>query len=328
MRPRPTPILQPWLLIVLTTLLIISVFISTAAVVRMSSFISAQRPQRPQPQRQQTPLQETTPQHVHVPPESTPKLSTPSIPKIPPLTPEEEEAAAAQPEYKYFHEAGANYELTHYDARYFPRRNGGALAYAERQAALHHLVQSYLSVFASLELETWLAHGSLLGWFWNARNLPYDADVDAQVSGETMLALVRGGYNGTMYRWDVDDYSYSEEEDKGKAGGGKRSRSYLLDINPFSTRLERGTGLNLIDARWIDTETGVFVDITALMERNPRYQPGVLSCKNNHSYRRDELYPLRETKFEGVTALVPWDYRGILVAEYHEESLVRTEWEG
>jgi hypothetical protein len=84
----------------------------------------------------------------------------------------------------------------------------------------------------------------------------------------------------------------------------------------------------MIDARWIDTQTGLFVDITGLVERDPRARPGVVSCKNHHYYTQEELYPLRETEFEGVAALVPWEFENILVTEYGAKSLVLTEWEG
>ncbi|KAK3304601.1 LicD family-domain-containing protein [Chaetomium strumarium] len=344
MRPTPALFFQPKFLLVLTTLLVLSAIISTAAVARsgqpLSSFLSTQRPQQQnQEQQQQQPPHGSNPDPAsvptttslllnHVPPPTTPKLSTPKK-----TTPAEAAAAAAAPavveeekEYKYFHEAGASYELTHYDGRFFH----GALPYAEHRAALRQLIRSYLSVFASRGLETWLAHGTLLGWWWNGRVMPWDWDVDAQVSGETMRLLAEGGlggrYNQTVYEWVVVEEGGEGERERGK--GKRRSRSYLLDVNPFSTRVDRGNGMNVIDARWIDTETGMFVDITALMERDPAGEPGVVSCKNHHVYKREELYPLRETEFEGVTALVPWDFEGILVEEYGAKSLVVTEWEG
>ncbi|KAJ4307180.1 mannosyltransferase [Collariella sp. IMI 366227] len=40
------------------------------------------------------------------------------------------------------------------------------------------------------------------------------------------------------------------------------------------------------------------------------------------------LYPLRESEFEGVPALVPYEYEKVLVEEYGEKSLVVTEWDG
>jgi len=204
--------------------------------------------------------------------------------------------------------------LTHYDARFFR----DALPYEEHRIALRNLIRSYLATTSKLGIETWLAHGTLLGWWWNGRIMPWDYDVDVQVSGATMGEMVRRGLNGSF--WSYPDESEGTTVDK---------RTYLLDINPHWSQLERGKGLNVIDARWIDTQTGMFVDITVLMEREPKKMPGVWSCKNRHYYDPwKQLYPLRETVFEGVRALVPFAVEEVLVAEYGEKCLVATEWEG
>ncbi|KAK4135644.1 hypothetical protein BT67DRAFT_346074, partial [Trichocladium antarcticum] len=229
---------------------------------------------------------------------------------------------------KYFHEAGYTDALSHYDARFFQ----AALPYAARRTALRHLIRSYLATAAQLGVETWLAHGTLLGWWWGGTGLAWDHDMDVQVSGAALGALAR--------RWDgsVHVYRYREGEGEGEGegenGDGKgerereREKRYLLDVNPHWDMVGRGEGMNVIDARWIDVETGMFVDITGLVERDPEGWPGVVSCKNFHGYRQGDLYPLRETEFEGVPALVPYEFENILVAEYGPKSLVVTEWEG
>jgi hypothetical protein len=86
--------------------------------------------------------------------------------------------------------------------------------------------------------------------------------------------------------------------------------------------------LNVIDARWIDIRNGLFIDITGLSETHPDSQPGIWSCKNYHHYRTDEIYPLRETMFEGVMARVPYSYDKILTDEYKETALVNTQFNG
>lgn len=86
--------------------------------------------------------------------------------------------------------------------------------------------------------------------------------------------------------------------------------------------------MNVIDARWIDTRNGLFIDITGLSETRPDAYPGVLSCKNYHHYRVTDLYPMRTTTFEGVEAKVPYAYDKILIEEYHEKALTKTEYEG
>jgi hypothetical protein len=109
---------------------------------------------------------------------------------------------------------------------------------------------------------------------------------------------------------------------------GKVEREYLLDVNPWIWERERGDGMNIIDARWIDIRNGLFIDITGLSETHPDTSPGVWSCKNYHRYKTSELYPMRETVFEGVPTKVPYAYDKILVDEYKEKALVDTEFEG
>jgi len=43
------------------------------------------------------------------------------------------------------------------------------LNYKERKVAVSKLMQSYLSTMADLGVETWLMHGTLLGWWWNKK---------------------------------------------------------------------------------------------------------------------------------------------------------------
>ncbi|KAH8899696.1 hypothetical protein GQ53DRAFT_816801 [Thozetella sp. PMI_491] len=217
------------------------------------------------------------------------------------------------PGHKYFQEPGGDLELGHYDSRYFR----GRVPYAEHRPALRHLIRSYLTVFRDLGVETWLAHGTLLGWWWNGRIMPWDTDLDVQVSSETLFYLAEN-FNRTMH-----EYRYMDE-----LTGETATKTYMLDINPHHAELDRMSGQNVIDARWIDTSNGMYIDITGLAERNPQSQPGVWSCKNYHRYNTRELYPMRETEFEGVTATVPFNFESVLTGEYGSKSLVMTVWEG
>ncbi|CAK7275239.1 mannosyltransferase [Sporothrix epigloea] len=213
---------------------------------------------------------------------------------------------------KYFHEPGSDNNLGHYDARYFK----GLVPYDEHRPALRHLIRSYLTTFRALNVETWLAHGTLLGWWWNGKIMPWDYDLDVQVSDVTLYYLSKH-YNRTLHT-----YRYHDE-----ATGKELVKEYLLDINP-NHGLPRGNGANIIDARWIDTSNGMFIDITGLAEREPKRSPGIWSCKNFHRYRTRELYPMRETEFEGVLATIPYSFDKILTDEYGTKSLVSTQWEG
>ncbi|KAK3946433.1 LicD family-domain-containing protein [Diplogelasinospora grovesii] len=218
-------------------------------------------------------------------------------------------------EDKYFQEPGGSEVLGHYDARFFR----GIVEYDAHRPALRHLIRSYLTTFRRLGVETWLAHGTLLGWWWNGRVMPWDYDLDVQVSASTLTYLTEAGYNRTYH-----EYRYVDDDNTGQ----EQTKTYLLDINPWHTTKERLQGQNVIDARWVDISNGMFIDITGLRERDPEYAPGIWSCKNYHRYRTRDLYPMRESEFEGVTATIPFDFEKVLIQEYGTKSLVATEWEG
>ena len=104
--------------------------------------------------------------------------------------------------------------------------------------------------------------------------------------------------------------------------------TYLLDVNPHCMERENGNGMNIIDARWINIDNGLYIDITGLSELHPKEYPGIVSCKNWHDYNVKDLYPLRDTEYEGVAAKVPAAYATLLVEEYGEKSLIVADYEG
>lgn len=64
-------------------------------------------------------------------------------------------------------------------------------------------------------------------------------------------------------------------------------REYMLEINPDYYRETKWDNYNSIDARFIDTTTGVFIDITVVRPDETariKGQPGALMCKDRHSY--------------------------------------------
>ncbi|KAI0900530.1 LicD family-domain-containing protein [Annulohypoxylon nitens] len=236
---------------------------------------------------------------------------------LPNLPPPEEDSNEKREEHKkpsqkkYFKEAGANLELVHYDGRYFKSR----MSYEEHRPALRHLVRSWLTISHELGIETWLAHGTLLGWWWGGHVMPWDYDLDVQMPTATL------SYLGRYFNQTVHDYTLD-------TGKGWVNKTYLLDVNPHAGDIDRGNGANVIDARWIDTSNGVYIDITGLAERDPSGAPGVWSCKNSHKYRTMELYPIRRTEFEGVPARVPFAFEKILTDEYGGKCLANTEYSG
>lgn len=206
--------------------------------------------------------------------------------------------------YKYFHESTFH---PHYDGRFGDR----ILKYDEQQAHLKALIQTYLSTMNSIGAETWLMHGTLLGWYWNRKVMPWDSDLDVMVS-EKSLHFLASYHNMTMHRFRLP--------------GQKRTRTYLLEINPHYHESDVDEE-NRIDARWIDTEMGLFIDITTLRRDRSADEDDAMMIKDKHHYSLDNIYPLRESTFEGIPAWVPFAYPDILSEEYGNEALSGTNHE-
>jgi len=106
-------------------------------------------------------------------------------------------------------------------------------------------------------------------------------------------------------------------------------RDYMLEVNPHYINREQSDKLNVIDARWVDTTSGLFIDITtARYNYTHPAGEGLLSCKDGHEYRDTYIFPLRDTFFEGTPAKIPFAYKELLEAEYREKALTLTDFEG
>lgn len=101
--------------------------------------------------------------------------------------------------------------------------------------------------------------------------MPWDLDADVQIMEADMYYLA-AYHNMTVYYYKYDKMP--------------RGRYFLLDINPHFRNRQVEDNLNLIDARWIDTSTGLFIDITAA-RYNPQHPlgQGMLYDKNGHEFR-------------------------------------------
>lgn len=53
----------------------------------------------------------------------------------------------------------------HYDDKYFHE----VLEPEDQYAGIRVLMQTYLATFRDLGIQTWLMHGSLLGWWWGKK---------------------------------------------------------------------------------------------------------------------------------------------------------------
>lgn len=183
----------------------------------------------------------------------------------------------------------------HYDWRFFDGVRRGE----EHQASMHHLIRVW-NAFANQEnIAAWIAHGSLLGWYWNGAAMPWDNDNDVQMP---IMELDRFAqlYNQTLIVQDPTE------------GTGR----YFIDISPWYVQRVRGNGHNVIDARFIDIRSGIYLDITGLAVTGAGMANKRVNCKNHHYYQLETLSPLRNTLYEGSLTFVPNDFGRILAAEY------------
>lgn len=203
---------------------------------------------------------------------------------------------------KYFHESTSR---DHYDARF----GRASLSYLERRGHLSALTRAYLSTMNDIGAETWLMHGSLLGWYWNRKTMPWDTDIDVQITERSMQHLA-DHYNMTVHHFSLP--------------GCSDGRDYLLEINPNWANPSTTDVNNKIDGRWLDMASGLYVDITTLRrdeQAEAKGTEGALMCKDGHRYKHKDIFPLRETTFEGMPARVPFAYANVLGEEYGVSSL-------
>ncbi|BDD59410.1 hypothetical protein MAP00_004618 [Monascus purpureus] len=210
------------------------------------------------------------------------------------------------PAEKYFHESTFHY---HYDGRFASK----TLPQSETHPYLTALIQTYLSTMQDIGAETWIMHGTLLAWWWNQKIFPWDSDLDVQVSEATIHFLAEY-YNMTEHHFKLP----------GVPGG----RTYLLEINPHYVIRSTEDTNNMIDARWIDTSSGLFIDITAVRkddEKRNEGNPGALMCKDGHRYDENDIFPLRDSRFENIPVKIPYEYTKLLREEYGAGSMTNTK---
>ncbi|KAJ5308888.1 hypothetical protein N7508_004267 [Penicillium antarcticum] len=200
----------------------------------------------------------------------------------------------------------------HYDGRFANE----TLPESEVIPHLSALVQTYFSTMNAIGAETWIMHGTLLAWWWNQKIFPWDNDLDVQIS-EPTIHFLADYYNMTEHHFDLPNVD-----------GG---RAYMLEINPnYVVKSEQDT-MNKIDARWIDMSSGLFIDITAVRKDESKRlngHPEALSCKDKHHYEESDIFPLRDSTFEGIPVKIPYAYTWLLEEEYGPKALTRTTFSG
>ena len=138
-----------------------------------------------------------------------------------------------------------------------------------------------------------IAHGTLIGHYFNKCILPWDNDIDVVLIGDSITKFMKLNKIQNKY--------------------------FLIDINPHCLNRSPQDRLNVIDARVICKQTGYFIDVTFLTP-NVGYSKDqnkvVVNCKSPHYYFLDDFLPLKEDKFEGIDVYIPNKIEKVLEYEY------------
>lgn len=186
----------------------------------------------------------------------------------------------------------------------------------ERQSVIHHMVRAWFQFAEANGFASWINYGSLLGWAYNGVNMPWDTDIDIQLP---IAQIDRLG----------QDFNMTLIMENPRFGNAK----YLLEVSP--TYIRQGNGRNFIDARFIDINSGLYIDISALSHSTfippaefyerfhskdeiARAMP--VHCKNWNWHTLEELLPIRHTYFEGASVYIPHNISSILDRKYGHAS--------
>ncbi|GEQ71902.1 hypothetical protein JCM33374_g5588 [Metschnikowia sp. JCM 33374] len=222
----------------------------------------------------------------------------------------------------------------HYDWRFF----NDALFYekkdwtkAERvertNIILERLLRNWNRFAEEKGIVSWIMHGPLLSWYWDGLMFPYDVDIDIQMP-ISELARLSKDYNQTLVIENPSE------------GYGK----YLIDVGTYIHNRDRSDTGNHIDARFVDVDSGIYIDITGLAKSSfnipDEYKEDPIVVKNDgdanaevyndrrkHFYTFPQLQPLHYSMMGGVPVYIPneierrlrWEYkRGLDDYEFHD----------
>lgn len=134
-------------------------------------------------------------------------------------------------------------------------------------------------------------HGSLIGLYFNNYILPWD-DIDIILVGDSINNL--------------KNYE---------------NLHYLIEVNPYSKNRSKKDINNIIDARVINKNSGVFIDITFFYEY---YSNGMrmLTAKDTHIYNYNDIYPLKQSNFCDCDVYIPSNVKKCLIQEYGKNVLL------
>lgn len=213
----------------------------------------------------------------------------------------------------------------HYDWRFF----NGALNYdrigwTERELTtrtniiLDRLLRNWNRFAEEKGIITWIMHGPLLSWYWDGLMFPFDVDIDIQMPAVELARLARS-YNQTLVVEDPTE------------GYGR----FLIDVGTYIHNRGISEKSNHIDARFVDVDSGIYIDITGLSKSKANTpeeyndnglaniekgfeddQVEIYNDRRKHFYKLEQLSPLRYSMLGGVPVFIPLTITDRLIFEY------------
>ncbi|KAL6946866.1 hypothetical protein ACO0QE_001718 [Hanseniaspora vineae] len=234
-------------------------------------------------------------------------------------------------EFRYFLEA------RDFDAHIYPQFFNYPLDHnvLTKGQSLHDLARVWFKfIEGTKQVSSWLAHGSLLAYVYNAEVFPWDDDHDVQLPINDLILLAEK-FNQTLIV-------------------SENGSPMFFDVSPYilKGRHYSDEWYNHIDARLVDITSGYYIDITGVgysnennnINKNDHLRfvdeqkalddktmdnvlqfhkdHGIVNCKNKHFSLIDELVPTKKVLFGGVPAQVPHQSLPSLKSEYSLSKLL------
>ena len=186
---------------------------------------------------------------------------------------------------KYFNECGDR----HLDIRY-----ANCNHHLEKEIVhdtLYHITKIWFhEIVPMTNIDSWLMYGALLGWTLNKELLPWDDDIDVNIKFDQISAILP--YNQTL--WSSGPYTF------------------LFDINRYI--YQRRDLDNIIDARLICKENGLYLDMISLEKNNKNLYKGKDFW---NQFSEDLLFPLsKDIFFKNININIPNNPKEIIRKKY------------
>lgn len=192
---------------------------------------------------------------------------------------------------------------------------------------LERLLRNWVRFTEEKGIISWIMHGPLLSWYWNGLMFPYDVDIDVQMPISELVRLSKN-YNQTLVVENPEE------------GYGR----FLIDIGSYIHNRDVSETGNHIDGRFIDVDSGIYIDITGLSKSTANLpseykdkqlvekadnnaEAEVYNDRRKHFYTLPQLQPLRYSMMNGEPVFIPNKVEERLRFEY-ETGLDKYEFNG